>query len=60
MMSIITKFHLWSVETGFAFDKVANGSVFFDSFGPERISGKTEKVSGLIGFYFNNDISPAS
>lgn len=60
VFGVATEFHVRGVETGFAFNKIADGGVFFDHLGPERISGETEKISPSIGGDFDNDVSPAS
>ena len=57
---VVMELHVRGVETGFAFDEIADGSVFDDHFGPERIAGKTEKVGFLIGGDFDDNVGPAS
>lgn len=60
MVGIVAKFHLGSVKTGFTFNKITDGGVFFDGFRPEWITRKAEEIGSFICHYFNNDIGPAS
>ena len=53
------KLHLGGVVAGLAVDKITNGSVFDDHFGPERVARKTEKICTLIGGDFDDNIGPA-
>ena len=55
---VAKKFHMGSVETGFAFDEITDSGVFDDHFRPERVAGKAEKVGFLVGGYLNNDVGP--
>ena len=58
MVSIVTEFHLGSVEAGFAIDKITDGGVFDDHFGPEGIARKTKKVGTFVSGDFDNDVGP--
>ncbi len=59
VLLVVAKFHLGSVETGFAVDKVADGGVFDNHFGPERIAGEAEKIGTFISGDFDDDVGPA-
>ena len=56
---VVVELHLGSVETGFAVDKIADGGVFDNHFGPERITRKAEEVGAFIGGDFDDDVGPA-
>lgn len=60
ILRVVVKFHLRGVKTGFAVDEIADGGVFNNHFGPERVAGETEEVSTLVGSDFDNDVGPAS
>lgn len=57
---VVTEFHLWCVEAGFAVNKITNRGVFYDHFGPKWVARKTKEEITFVGGYFNNDIGPAS
>lgn len=59
MFFVIVKLHLGSVETSLAIDKIANGGVFYDHFGPERVAREAEKVRALVCLYFYDNVGPA-
>lgn len=59
VLAVVAEFHLRGIETGFAVDKITDGGVFDDHFGPERIAGKAEKISAFVGGDFNDDVGPA-
>jgi len=56
---VVVELHLRGVETGFAFNEVADGGVFDNHFRPERVAGKAEEIVSGIGRDFNDDVSPA-
>ncbi len=56
---IVAEFHLRSVVTGLAFDEIADSGVFYNHFGPERVSGESEKIGALVGGDFNYNVGPA-
>ena len=59
MFFVIVKLHLGSIETGLAIDKIANGGVFYNHFGPERVAWEAEKVRALVCLYFYDNVGPA-
>ena len=58
-LGVIAELHLGGVKASFAIDKVANGSVFDDHFGPERIAREAEEVIAVVGGDFDDDVGPA-
>lgn len=60
VFGIVVELHLRGVKTSFAVDKITNGGVFYDHFGPERVSGEAEKISTTICGDFDDDVGPAS
>ena len=48
------------IVASLAVDKVADGSVFDDHFGPKRVAGETEKIGAFVRGDFYDDISPTS
>ena len=59
VLLVVVEFHLGSIEAGFAIDKIADGGVFDDHFGPERIARKAEEIGAFVGGDFDDDIGPA-
>ena len=60
MFAVVVKLHLGSIEASFAVDEITNSGVFYDHFGPERITRKAKKIRAVRRGYFDDDISPAS
>lgn len=56
---VTAKLHLRSVVAGFTINEVADSSVFYNHFGPERIARKTEKIRTFVGSNLDDDVSPA-
>ena len=57
---VTAKLHLGSVVAGFTINEIADFSVFYDHFGPERIARKTEKIRTFVGSNLDDDVSPTS
>ena len=59
LFGIVMEFHLGGIETSFTFDEVADGGIFDDHFGPERVARETEKECTAISGNFDDDVGPA-
>ena len=57
---VVVELHLGGVIAGLAVDKLADGGILDDHFGPKRISWKTEKIGAVVGENLNDNIGPAS
>ena len=56
---IVVELHLGGVIAGLTIDEIADSGVFDNHFGPEGISGETEKIGAVVGENLNDNISPA-
>ena len=60
VFAVIVQLHLGGIVASLAVDKVTNGSIFDDHFGPKRVARETEKIGAFVCGDFYDNISPTS